>query len=44
MPPGEVFDLWELYLKAHGKKETRRANNGDPYHIDEISGRGRGRL
>jgi len=20
MPPGEVFDLWELYLKAHGKK------------------------
>ena len=21
MPPGEVFDLWELYLKAHGKKE-----------------------
>lgn len=24
MPPGEVFDLWELYLIAHGK-----GNNGE---------------
>ena len=23
MPPGEVFDLWELYLKAHGKKGNK---------------------
>lgn len=21
MPPGEVFDLFELYLRAHGIKE-----------------------
>ena len=20
--PGEIGDLWELYLKAHGKKEN----------------------
>ena len=31
-------------LKPTERKEIRRANNGDPYHIDEISGRGRGRL
>lgn len=21
MPPGELFDLWELYLREHGKRE-----------------------
>jgi len=26
MPPGELFDTWELYLRANGKKEREEGD------------------
>ena len=30
MPPGELFDMWELWLRARGKKATQDDKTGPP--------------